>query len=91
MAIIQKTSTGEFTTRIGDAARLFTAAVRAIALTIVNRRAARRLADLPDYLLNDIGLKRDDVHDALNRDWRCDPTYLLAVKSAENIYRSKGR
>ncbi|MFD2236802.1 DUF1127 domain-containing protein [Aureimonas populi] len=43
-----------------------------------NRRAAYYMADLPDHLLADIGLKRDDVHAALKADWREDPTYVLA-------------
>jgi uncharacterized protein YjiS (DUF1127 family) len=59
------------------------AAVGAIGRTIAHRRAARQVADLPDYLLTDIGLKRDDVHEALSSDWHDDPTYRLAVKAAE--------
>lgn len=60
------------------------AAVGAIGRTIAHRRAAMRVADLPDYLLTDIGLKRDDVHEALSSDWHDDPTYRLAVKAAEH-------
>ncbi|EAU41904.1 hypothetical protein FP2506_15764 [Fulvimarina pelagi HTCC2506] len=87
MAIFQKTTTGDFTHSIGEGIRLAGAALRAIATTMVNRRAARQLSDLPDYLLSDVGLKRDDVYEALNRDWRCDPTYLLSMKAAENTTR----
>lgn len=50
--------------------------------TARNRRAAYRLSELPDYLLSDVGLRRDDVHDALSRGWREDPTFQLAVKAA---------
>ncbi|MEN3794633.1 DUF1127 domain-containing protein [Fulvimarina sp. MAC3] len=84
MAIFQRPSTGHLTHSFGESFRLAGAALRAFAVTMINRRAARRLADLPDYLLNDVGLKRDDVHEALNRDWRCDPTYLLSMKAAQN-------
>ncbi|KAB0675812.1 DUF1127 domain-containing protein [Aureimonas leprariae] len=60
------------------------AAVGAIGRTIAHRRAALRVAELPDYLLTDIGIKRDDVHEALSSDWHDDPTYRLAVKAAEH-------
>jgi len=58
-------------------------ALRAIVRTVRNRRAAYRMSELPDYLLNDIGLKRDDVHEAIHADWREDPTYRLAVRASE--------
>jgi uncharacterized protein YjiS (DUF1127 family) len=51
--------------------------------TAMNRRAARRVSELPDYLLTDIGLKRDDVHDALQQGWRTDPTFQLAMTAAK--------
>ena len=63
---------------------LLLAGASALARTILHRRAARRLADLPDYLLTDIGLKRDDVHEALSRDWREDPTFQLAMTAAKS-------
>lgn len=44
-----------------------------------NRRAALHVADLSDEMLSDIGLRRDDVHIALNTSWREDPTYRMAV------------
>lgn len=59
------------------------AAARAMVKTALNRRAARRIGDLPDYLLTDIGLKRDDVHEALQQSWRSDPTYQLAMIAAK--------
>lgn len=52
---------------------------RAMVRTLLNRRAAYRVSELPDYLLTDIGLKRDDVHAALNSDWREDPTLRMAL------------
>jgi uncharacterized protein YjiS (DUF1127 family) len=54
----------------------------AIARMIRNRRAAQHVSELPDYLLSDVGLKRDDVHEALNRGWREDPTFQLAMKAS---------
>ncbi len=58
-------------------------ALRAIVRTLRNRRAAYQVAELPDYLLNDLGLKRDDVHEALSADWRQDPTYKLALTASQ--------
>lgn len=63
----------------GSATATVFAAVRAMIRAIANRRAALRVADLPDELLSDIGLRRDDVHAALQTGWRNDPTYRLAV------------
>ncbi len=60
---------------------LAVATLGAIARNLAHRRAAARVADLPDFLLTDIGLKRDDVHAALNGDWRADPTYRLALSA----------
>lgn len=62
--------------------RIVLAGALAIMRTFRNRRAAYRLAELPDYLLNDLGLRRDDVHEALGRGWREDPTFQLAIKAA---------
>jgi uncharacterized protein YjiS (DUF1127 family) len=62
--------------------RIVLAAGVAIARMISNRRSAHHIAELPDYLLGDIGLKRDDVHEALNRGWREDPTFQLALKAS---------
>jgi uncharacterized protein YjiS (DUF1127 family) len=59
------------------------AGASAIVRTALNRRAAMRVAELPDYLLSDIGLKRDDVHEALQQNWRTDPTFQLAMTAAK--------
>ena len=72
---------GALRTRIPSPAILFAGAV-AMFRGYRNRRAAYRLAELPDYLLSDIGLKRDDVHEALNRGWQEDPTFQLAIKAS---------
>ncbi|WP_246333356.1 DUF1127 domain-containing protein [Aureimonas mangrovi] len=53
-------------------------AIGAFVRAMRNRRAALHIADLPDSLLADLGLKRDDVHEALATSWREDPTYRLA-------------
>ncbi|UIJ71301.1 DUF1127 domain-containing protein [Aurantimonas sp. HBX-1] len=57
-------------------------AAGAIVRTMANRRAARRLSEMPDYLLTDLGLRRDDVSEALHADWHQDPTYRLAMTAA---------
>jgi len=57
------------------------AVAHALARNLVRRRAAYRVSELPDYLLTDIGLKRDDVHAALNADWREDPTLRLKLSA----------
>ncbi|MCQ0987863.1 DUF1127 domain-containing protein [Jiella marina] len=62
--------------------RVFAYAARAIVKTMINRRYVKSLADMPDYLLKDIGIRRDDIWTALNADWREDPTYKLAVTAA---------
>ena len=63
-------------------------ALRAIVRTFLNRRAAYRVSELPDYLLTDIGLKRDDVHDAMHADWREDPTFKMAMAAARRRRQS---
>lgn len=59
-------------------------ALGAMARTLRNRREALRVDALPDHLLADIGLKRDDVYAALHASWRSDPTYLMARSAQEN-------
>ncbi|SJZ97117.1 DUF1127 domain-containing protein [Consotaella salsifontis] len=59
------------------------AACGAIVRAVINRRQAQRIGELPDHLLTDIGLKRDDVYEALNQDWREDPTYRLALTASQ--------
>jgi uncharacterized protein YjiS (DUF1127 family) len=53
-------------------------AIGAFLRAMRNRRAVLHIADLPDNLLADLGLRRDDVHEALATSWREDPTYRLA-------------
>ncbi len=63
--------------------RVGLAAAAAIVRALIHRRQALRVADLPDHLLADMGLRRDDVHAALTSNWRADPTYLLARSAKE--------
>ena len=44
---------------------LFTSLVESWAATWARRRDAKLLRNMPDYLLRDIGLTRDDVRDAV--------------------------
>ena len=81
MAIITKSSTTGFSARFIESAVLAFAALRAYGTAYINRRSARRLSELPDYLLKDMGLKRDDIHAALSQDWRSDPTFELAYRA----------
>ncbi|MEF2073373.1 DUF1127 domain-containing protein [Consotaella aegiceratis] len=83
MAVIAKFPASRETKSFFPNVRIAVAALIAIARAVTNRRQARRLAELPDHLLTDIGLKRDDVYEALNRDWREDPTYRLAVTASQ--------
>ncbi len=70
--------------RLRESIALAFAALGAIARTYANRQAALRVSDLPDHLLADVGLRRDDVHAALQSSWRSDPTYLMARSAREN-------
>ena len=62
--------------------RILLAGFLAIARMVRNHHAAQHVAELPDYLLTDLGLRRDDVHEALHRGWREDPTFQLAMKAS---------
>ncbi|WP_167591767.1 DUF1127 domain-containing protein [Jiella endophytica] len=57
-------------------------AARAIVTTMINRRRVQALADLPDYMLKDIGIRHDDIATALGADWREDASYKLALIAA---------
>ena len=82
MTLFTRTSREDVLDGIDQSIRQLAAGIAAMVRTLANRRAAHRIADMPDYLLTDIGLRRDDVHDALNRSWRDDPTYRLAVAAS---------
>ena len=66
-----------------QAVRLAIAAVAAIGRSLATRRQVRQMSDLPDYILTDIGLKRDDISTALSVGWREDATYRLALVAAQ--------
>lgn len=82
MTIIHKPLFDGTAASIIQAGKTAIGAASAIVRTMGNRRAARQLSDLPDYLLSDMGIRRDDVSEALRANWREDPTYRLAVKAA---------
>ena len=84
MTIIARPTTTSHaaTGRIVGGARILATATRAIVKTFVNRRRVQRLADLPDYMLKDIGLRHDDISLALGANWREDPSYKLALIAA---------
>lgn len=69
--------------RLLERASLAGSALLAIARSLRNRRQAFYVGELPDHLLADMGLRRDDVHAALQSDWRTDPTYHLARAARE--------
>jgi uncharacterized protein YjiS (DUF1127 family) len=62
-----------------DAVRRVTRVMAATWTAAQNRRQVRRLADLDDHLLADIGLTRDDVVGASSVPIHEDPTRLLAA------------
>ncbi|WP_152045304.1 DUF1127 domain-containing protein [Aureimonas psammosilenae] len=82
MSILPRTLSGGLSDGLPSVHVAF-AAVAAMARSFRNHRAARHVGDLPDYLLTDIGLKRDDVSEALSANWRDDPTFRLAMRAAE--------
>ena len=79
MTLASKTPASRITETLAPAVATGLSALRAIVRTFLNRRAAYRVSELPDYLLTDIGLKRDDVHEAMHADWREDPTCKMAM------------
>ena len=82
MSITLKGSGRDEFVGIASSIRIGFAAVPAILRSWRNRRHAYRLSEMPDYLLSDLGIRRDDVHEALGASWREDPTFKLAVRAA---------
>ncbi len=82
MAITTKTRLSPTLAHPAQAAKLLVVAARAIVKTVLNRRKVRAMSEMSDYMLKDIGLRRDDIHEALHTDWREDPTWRLAVAAA---------
>ena len=76
------TSTHSAAGRLVAGTRVLAAAARAIVKTMVNRRRVHQLADMPDYVLKDMGIRRDDISLALGAEWREDPSYKLALIAA---------
>jgi len=68
---------------LGRAVAALALGVWRLVVAVKHRRTLARLADLDDWMLNDIGLTRGDLHDAyLERLWR-DPTTMLGRRVAE--------
>ncbi|MEF2553629.1 DUF1127 domain-containing protein [Aurantimonas sp. A2-1-M11] len=83
MAITTKTRLSPTLAHPTQTAKLLLVAGRAIVKTMLNRRKVRAMSEMSDYMLKDIGLRRDDIYDALRADWREDPSWRLAVKAAQ--------
>ncbi len=81
MSLVSRPSLDLSVAALLRAPRAASAVAFALARNVMRRRAAYRVSELPDYLLTDIGLKRDDVHAALNADWREDPTLRLKLSA----------
>jgi len=60
--------------------------VQKTAVALINRRMARKLADLSDRELADIGLTRDDVRCGFSMPLNADPTVELARRARLNSY-----
>ncbi|MBO0661148.1 DUF1127 domain-containing protein [Jiella sp. MQZ9-1] len=80
--IVRSTPTQPASNRFAAGLTVFATAVRAIVKTMINRHRVKSLADMPDYVLKDIGLRRDDIATSLVSDWREDPSYKLALLAA---------
>lgn len=68
------------------AARLQKSAIR-LFRTWLNRSAVNRLQDLDDYQLLDIGLRRDDIREAMTSAYFADPGLHLTLAARERARR----
>jgi uncharacterized protein YjiS (DUF1127 family) len=59
---------------------------RPLAKALYNRRFARKLEELSDHELSDIGLTRDDVRRGFSVPFTADPTVELARRARLNSY-----
>jgi len=59
---------------------------RSVAKALFNRRLARKLEELSDHELSDIGLTRDDVRHGLSQPFTADPTVELSRRARLNRY-----
>lgn len=57
---------------------------RALVRALHHRRAARKIEELPDHLLADIGLTRDDVRHGLSQPIAVDPTCEFSRRARIN-------
>lgn len=67
---------------------LLTAATKArvAAKAVINRRIVRKINELSDYELSDIGLSRDDIRHTSAMPFMADPTVELARRARLNSY-----
>jgi uncharacterized protein YjiS (DUF1127 family) len=59
---------------------------RPLAKALYNRRFARKLEELSDHELSDIGLTRDDIRQGFSMSFTADPTVELARRARLNSY-----
>jgi uncharacterized protein YjiS (DUF1127 family) len=60
--------------------------VRQLANAQLNRRRARKITELSDHELFDIGLTRDDVRYGFSMPFNADPTAELARRARQNSF-----
>lgn len=78
--------TSSFGSAVQNFLRTAARSARVVAKAVINRRAARKLNELSDYELLDIGLTRDDVRHGFAMPFTADPTVELARRARLNNY-----
>jgi uncharacterized protein YjiS (DUF1127 family) len=63
--------------------------IRRLARALANRQEVKRLAEMDDRSLKDIGLVRSDVTGALAQPFHKDPSAVLLVRRVERRARSR--
>lgn len=66
-----------------QAARFGFAAASAAMRALLHRRKVRELSNMPDYILTDLGIRRDDIAQALQANWREDPSFRLSISAGK--------
>lgn len=67
-----------FTARLGESLRRLAQRISAVGKALDGHKAVRRMSDLDDRILNDIGLSRADVDRAVHQPLMIDPRADLA-------------
>lgn len=84
------TQSAVHTSGFGSATKNFlsslAAMARPVAKAVINRRIARKINELSDYELSDIGLTREDVRNGFSVPMTADPTVELARRARLNSY-----